>query len=164
MLLQRADEQQQFLSEVPSETLVEDVVRSVARINNLRHRIHRLKLQGEQLSKYGPAKEPSCQGIDEYQAEPVNMGEHYLQDPTGQRTGDGEVDCISKVYIHVLLVTKATNVDLRTLRSRASSSSTDTDEDPRGCRAANAQGGTAIMVLVAPDLMLRAWHASRGLL
>ena len=49
----------------------------------------RLKLEGEELAKYGPAKHPSQQGIDEYASQPVEQGPHYKQDPTGRRTGNG---------------------------------------------------------------------------
>lgn len=86
---QRSD-QEQFLFETTVEAGVKDTVRSLARVNNLRQRLVRLKLEGEELAKYGPAKHPDKQGIDEYQEEEVKKGEFYTQDPTGRRTGNGE--------------------------------------------------------------------------
>ncbi len=60
-------------------------------MHNLRHRIERLKAEGEELAKHGPAKRPDQQGIDEYQEQgAVEKGPFYTQDPTGRRTGNGE--------------------------------------------------------------------------
>lgn len=50
-----------FLFETTVEASVKDTVREVTRIHNLRMRIHRLKLEGEELAKYGPAKLPDKQ-------------------------------------------------------------------------------------------------------
>lgn len=69
---------------------VKDTVDELAQIYNLRHRVTRLKLEGEELAKYGPAKEPSKQGIDQYSEEPVQQGQFYTMDPTGRRSGNGE--------------------------------------------------------------------------
>jgi hypothetical protein len=74
---------------VPAQTPVKDAVRELVQVHNLRHRIHRLKLEGEELAKYGPAKHPDRQGIDQYSEEPVEKGPHYNMDPTGRRTGNG---------------------------------------------------------------------------
>lgn len=71
------------------EASVRDTIRELAIVNNLRQRITRLKLEGEELAKYGPAKQPDKQGIDQYSEEPIDKGTHYLQDPTGRRTGNG---------------------------------------------------------------------------
>lgn len=57
---------------------------------NLRHRITRLKLEGEELAKYGPAKHPEQQGIDKYSDQAVEQGQFYTMDPTGRRTGNGK--------------------------------------------------------------------------
>ena len=71
---------------------VRDVIRELAEVNNLRHRIQRLKLEGEELAKYGPAKHPDKQGMDEYQEDfghgPVEKGPQYKPDPTGRRSGN----------------------------------------------------------------------------
>lgn len=49
----------------------------------------RLKLEGEELVKYGAAKPIDQQGIDEYTDQAVQKGANYQQDPTGRRTGQG---------------------------------------------------------------------------
>ena len=85
---QRSD-LEQFLFETTVEASVRDTIRELANVNNLRQRITRLKLEGEELAKYGPAKQPDKQGIDQYSEEPIEKGPHYLQDPTGRRTGNG---------------------------------------------------------------------------
>ena len=89
-LLQNS-EQDQFLLEVPAHTAVAEAVRQVAEVHNLRHRITRLKLEGGELAKYGPAKHPDQQGIDAYADAPAAQQQpHYNMDPTGRRTGQGE--------------------------------------------------------------------------
>lgn len=72
---------------------VQATVAALVAVFNLRHTITRLKLEGEELAKYGPAKHPHAQGIDTYADAPVQQGEHYCMDPTGRRTGNGE--CVS---------------------------------------------------------------------
>ncbi len=89
MRSQRSD-QEQFLFEGTVEMSVRDAVRDLAIVNNLRQRITRLKLEGEELAKHGPAKQPDKQGLDEYADEgQVERGTHYTADPTGRRTGNG---------------------------------------------------------------------------
>lgn len=88
--MKRSDNEQ-FLFESTVEATVKEAVKELATVNNLRQRIIRLKLEGEELAKYGPAKQPDKQGLDEY-AEPgtVDKGPHYSADPTGRRTGNGK--------------------------------------------------------------------------
>jgi hypothetical protein len=81
---------EQFLYETTIEASVSDTIRELAVVNNLRQRIQRLKLEGEELAKYGPAKQPEKQGIDQYSEDKIEKGQHYLMDPTGRRTGNGE--------------------------------------------------------------------------
>ena len=56
--------------------------------------LDRLKLEGEELAKYGVAKRPDKQSIDTYSElvgmEPVAKEEFYNMDPTGRRTGNGK--------------------------------------------------------------------------
>jgi hypothetical protein len=52
-------------------------------------RLRRLKLEGEELAKYGPRKEPSQEGIDTYQGEDISRDDNYNMDPTGRRNGQG---------------------------------------------------------------------------
>ncbi len=61
-------EDQQFLFETTVTATVRDTTKEVCTLNNLRHRIQRLKTEAEQLAQYGPAKHPDKQGLDEYQA------------------------------------------------------------------------------------------------
>jgi hypothetical protein len=70
---------------------VQTTISQLAHIHNLRHRITRLKLEGEELAKFGPAKHPEQQGIDQYSDQAVEKGEFYNMDPTGRRTGNGAV-------------------------------------------------------------------------
>lgn len=83
-------EAEQFLFETTVEAGVQDTIVELVEVNNLRQRINRLKLEGEELAKYGPTKPLDKQGIDEYSEEPVEKGPHYNMDPTGRRTGNGE--------------------------------------------------------------------------
>ena len=83
---------EQFLFDTTVEASVKDTIAALSSVNNLRQRIQRLKLEGEELAKYGPAKLPEKQGIDEYSEEAIEKGPHYVMDPTGRRTGNGETD------------------------------------------------------------------------
>lgn len=53
--LQRTD-QEQFLFETTVEASVRETVAAIAEIHNLRAKIAVLKVEGEELAKYGPAK------------------------------------------------------------------------------------------------------------
>lgn len=86
--MQKTDEHQ-FLYETSTALTVPQITKELVELQNLRTRIHRLKLEGEELAKYGPAKLPDKQGIDEYAEQPVEKGEYYKMDPTGRRTGNG---------------------------------------------------------------------------
>eukprot|EP00775_Hariotina_reticulata_P013529 gene13529-13655_t len=85
--LKNSDEDQ-FLFETTVQASVKDTIVQLANIYNLRHRIVRLKLEGEELAKYGPAKQPDKQGIDQYAEQPVQQEQFYTMDPTGRRTGN----------------------------------------------------------------------------
>jgi len=87
----KRSEDQQFLFETTVQQPVSECIRDMCAIHNLRERIGRLKMEGEELAKYGPAKEPSKQGLDEFEEEgdtPVERPPNYERDPTGRRTGD----------------------------------------------------------------------------
>ena len=68
------------------------VVRERWSARNLRFSlfVFRLKLEGKELAKYGPAKPLDQQGIDQYAEPGVQKGANYQQDPTGRRTGQGQ--------------------------------------------------------------------------
>lgn len=87
--MQRSDNDQ-FLFETTVTESVKDTIREMVEINNIRHRITRMKLEGEELAKYGPAKHPDKHGIDTYSEEAIEKGPFYNMDPTGRRTGNGE--------------------------------------------------------------------------
>lgn len=103
LLHNKRSDQEQFLFEATVEATVKDTVRELAIINNLRQRITRLKLEGEELAKYGPAKQPDKQGLDEYAEEgQVTRGPHYAADPTGRRTGNACAPEVAKVLLRTL--------------------------------------------------------------
>ncbi|KAF6251199.1 flagellar basal body protein [Scenedesmus sp. NREL 46B-D3] len=81
-------EEDQFLFNTSVQASVQDAAAELAKIHNLRHRITRLKLEGEELAKFGPAKQPDQQGIDQYSEQPVQQGPFYNMDPTGRRSGN----------------------------------------------------------------------------
>lgn len=89
--MQNSD-QDQFLFEASASRPAGDVARELAEVHNLRHRITRLKLEGGELAKHGPAKAPDAQGIDKFEEAGAQRerGPHYCMDPTGRRTGEGE--------------------------------------------------------------------------
>ena len=62
-------------------------VSEMCEMNNLRLRIHRLKLEGEELAEYGPAREPTKVGVDEVPE--GDQGPNFRADPTARRTGHG---------------------------------------------------------------------------
>ncbi|KAK3263720.1 hypothetical protein CYMTET_27494 [Cymbomonas tetramitiformis] len=88
MLHMKRSEDEQFLFETTVEASVEATITEMVNVHNTRLRIHRLKLEGEELAEYGPMKQPDQQGIDEFSETPVEKGPYYKQDPTGRRTGN----------------------------------------------------------------------------
>ncbi|GBF94463.1 hypothetical protein Rsub_06997 [Raphidocelis subcapitata] len=83
-------DQDQFLFEAPAASAAGAVAAALARIQNLRNRVTRLKLEGGELARYGPAKRPDGQGIDRFEegAAGRERGPHYKEDPTGRRSGE----------------------------------------------------------------------------
>lgn len=102
-LSQRSDDNQ-FLFEATLDSSVQSTVDALVDVHNLRQRIHRLKVEGEELAKYGPSKQPDEQGIDTYSEENVEKGEHYNMDPTGRRTGNGTILCLLCVLHWIMFV------------------------------------------------------------
>eukprot|EP00878_Enallax_costatus_P023901 GHUV01025462.1.p1 GENE.GHUV01025462.1~~GHUV01025462.1.p1 ORF type:complete len:232 (+),score=73.45 GHUV01025462.1:102-797(+) len=95
-------EDDQLLFETSVHSSVKDTVKELAEVYNLRHRITRLKLEGEELAKYGPAKQPDKQGIDQYSEQAVEKGQFYCMDPTGRRTGNACDPELAKKLVHEL--------------------------------------------------------------
>ena len=85
---QRSDDQQ-FLYETTVEAKVTDVINEMVEIHNLRLRIQRLNLEGGERAQFGPAREPSKVGIDEYKVSERERSPYFKEDPTGRRTGNG---------------------------------------------------------------------------
>lgn len=100
--LQRS-EQQQFLFQCGATQLVRQIVADVAAIHNLRQTVTKVKLEGTELAKHGPAKKPDQQGIDTYDENPIDKGEFYQMDPTGRRTGNGK-ECWLQRWLNSLAV------------------------------------------------------------
>jgi len=102
LLHMKRSDLEQFLFDTTVEASVKDTIAALSSVNNLRQRIQRLKLEGEELSKYGPAKLPEKQGIDEYSEEAIEKGPHYVMDPTGRRTGNACSPDVAKVLLKTL--------------------------------------------------------------
>ncbi|KAL6764920.1 flagellar basal body protein [Haematococcus lacustris] len=105
--IKRSD-QEQFLFETTVSASVKETVAVLVELHNLRAKIAMLKLEGEELSKYGPAKPLDKQGIDEYAEVPVDKGKHYCMDPTGRRTGNACDPEVAKVLLRTLDEASAT--------------------------------------------------------
>lgn len=73
------------------EAEVSQVVKQVVELNNLKHKIERLRLEGGELAKYGPALCPEDQEDSDGEVEriPTQSEEGLLIDPTGRRSGEG---------------------------------------------------------------------------
>lgn len=99
--MKRSDAEQ-FLFETTVEAPVKDTLLELVNIHNLQHKIQRLKLEGGELAKYGPAKHPDKQGIDTYSEGDVEKGPHYNMDPTGRRTGNACSPEVAKVLVKTL--------------------------------------------------------------
>lgn len=96
--MKRSD-QEQFLFETTVESTVKDTIAEMVAVHNLRQKINRLNIECQELAKYGPAKHPEKQGIDEYQEDKVEKGANYTQDPTGRRTGNACSPDVAKVLL-----------------------------------------------------------------
>jgi len=103
----KKNQDQEFLFETTLEQSVTECVKEVVDIHNLRLRIHRLKLEGDELAEFGPMKKPSDASIDEYAQAPVNKTAHYKQDPTGRRTGNAPDPAVAPVLKKTLLDAEA---------------------------------------------------------
>lgn len=60
-------------------------------LNNLKHKIERLRLEGGELAKYGPALSPEDQEDSDGEEDkvPAQSDEGLTIDPTGRRCGQG---------------------------------------------------------------------------
>lgn len=73
------------------------LVKELVEIHNMRLRIQRLKVEGDDLAQYGPCKPPDKQGLDEdisAEAEGISAaprGANYCKDPNGKRDGNAPI-------------------------------------------------------------------------
>ncbi|GAX83567.1 hypothetical protein CEUSTIGMA_g10992.t1 [Chlamydomonas eustigma] len=102
LLHMKRSDLEQFLFETTVEASVKDTIKQLSTVHNLRQKIQRLRLEGEELAKYGPAKEPGKEGIDTYSEDSIQKGPFYMMDPTGRRTGNACSPDVSKVLIKTL--------------------------------------------------------------
>jgi len=93
----KKSEEIQFLHETTVETSVKDVIKEMVEINNLRLRLHRLKMEGDELAEYGPAREPSKVGLDSDEYKSDGQNQHFKEDQTGRRTGHAPIPETAKV-------------------------------------------------------------------
>ena len=90
----KADDNNQFLYETTCDTGNDTLIRELVGVWNKRLQIAALAQAARALAEFGPMKAAGEQGIDDIQSQmdgnaPTPGGEHYRQDPTGQRTGHG---------------------------------------------------------------------------
>jgi len=97
MLHMKRSDDQQFLYETTVEAKVNDVIKEMCEIHNLRLRVHRLFLEGGELAEFGPAREPSKVGIDDYKVKDSEKSAWFKEDPTGRRTGNAPMPETAKV-------------------------------------------------------------------
>lgn len=102
LLHMKRSDNEQFLFETTVEATVRDTIKELAQVHNLQHKIKRLKLEGGELAKYGPAKHPDKQGIDTYSEEAIEKTQYYNMDPTGRRTGNACSQDVAKVLLKTL--------------------------------------------------------------
>eukprot|EP01027_Heterolobosea_sp_BB2_P002234 GEZU01003347.1.p1 GENE.GEZU01003347.1~~GEZU01003347.1.p1 ORF type:complete len:298 (-),score=75.85 GEZU01003347.1:211-1104(-) len=102
--LKQSDEDQ-FLFEVPAVSSMDDVIRQIAEVHNLRLKLRRLTTAAEELAKYGPMKPEEQRGLEDDIADKLKIeegeesesgkGKQIVSttnvkrniDPTQQRTG-----------------------------------------------------------------------------
>jgi len=96
-------EEQQFLYESTVTVPVKQLISELVEVHNLRLRIQRLKVEGDDLALYGPCKPPDKQGLDEdiqAEADGVELpprGPTYNKDPNGKRDGNAPIKEVAEV-------------------------------------------------------------------
>jgi hypothetical protein len=85
-------EEDTFLFETTTQAKVDDLIRGLVEIWNMRKRVGRLVASARRLAEFGPAKPPDKQGIDDVIEAAgdatIKKGPFYKCDPLGQRTGN----------------------------------------------------------------------------
>jgi len=93
----------QFLYETTVTIPVKQLVAELVQVHNLRLRIQRLKVEGDDLALYGPSKPPDKQGLDEEiqaEADGISLaprGPTFCKDPNGKRDGNAPVAQVAEV-------------------------------------------------------------------
>jgi len=93
----------QFLYETTVAIPVKQLIQELVDVHNMRMRLQRLKVEGDDLALYGPAKPPDKQGLDEdIQAEadgiePPPRGPTFNKDPNGKRDGNAPVAQVAEM-------------------------------------------------------------------
>jgi cilia- and flagella-associated protein 298 len=93
----------EFLFETTTDTSNDALSRALCRVNNARLRLQALADALPGLAKYGVAKSPNEQGLDQYQEDNQTKprGEFYEPDPMGMRTGEGVGPQLTSVLTQV---------------------------------------------------------------
>eukprot|EP00741_Cyanophora_paradoxa_P002462 tig00000076_g2386.t1 len=110
-------EEHQFLCEVPGATDVDQVIRQLVEIHNLRLRVTRLVSYAKDLVDYGPAKPEDQWGLDDADESGAKKTETatYKPDPSGRRNGSFPpkemADIINKTLEEAKVVASKNQVD-----------------------------------------------------
>ena len=107
-----------FLYETTCDTLCDTMIRDLTEVWNLRLRLRQLCGAMRELGDHGPMKPPDKAGLDsideDYRGLTVDKNEHYLADPTGNRTGNGPGpqlrETIERVCVDAESILDKTNV------------------------------------------------------
>lgn len=100
----KRSEDQQFLYETTTAEPVTEAIRKCCEIHNMRQRIGRLKMEGEDLAKHGPSKPLDKQGLDDAEEEDgaPPRPPTYCADPTGRRTGEAPDEKVKEMLMKTL--------------------------------------------------------------
>lgn len=123
----KVNDKNQFLYEAPFNTKVEELIKDLVLVNNLRCKIDIIAVQIEELLKYGPLKPEESRGLNQtvdldkdieemYKPKktpmPEKVGSVYIEDPNHQRTGwTFEKDEIEKHLKELEEIKKGISID-----------------------------------------------------
>ena len=93
------EDKNQFLYEVPADTVVEEVIRQIIVISNLRRKIQRLKACIDELAAHGPVSEHASHDAKGRAADMEGKGVQWAsQDPAAPRTGASEDPVLTQTH------------------------------------------------------------------
>lgn len=126
----KLNDRNQYLHESPHSTKIEDLIRELVLINNLRGKVDMIACQIEELLKHGPLKPEELRGLsetvdldkdieDKYKPKktpmPEKVGTVYVEDPTHHRTGwTFEKEVVDKNLSEIAELKKKISVDMVT--------------------------------------------------